>query len=89
MSTSKNTQATATAVKHPNNLSDYAMVYGGQVAGTLAMVLTWDDGLLQAFVAGCQGMVMGTILLAVGLTLIGQAPAVFKRIRNGEPLDCE
>ena len=65
------------------------MVYGGQVAGVMAMVLTWDEGLLQAFVAGCQGMVMGTFLLALGLVLIGRPPAVFIRIRNGEPLDPE
>jgi hypothetical protein len=72
---------------HPNNFSDYAMVYGGQISGVIAMVLTWDEGLLQAFVAGCQGMIMGTFLMALGLFLIGHSPAVFKRIWNGEPLD--
>lgn len=85
MSTSKN--APPPTVKHPNNLSDDVMVYGSQAAGIMAMALTWDEGLLQAFVSGCQGMVIGTLLLAMGLTLIGQTPAVFKRIRDGEPLD--
>lgn len=73
----------------PINLSDYAMVYGGQASGVVAAWAHFEasDGLLQIIVPGCQGMIMGTILLLVCLCLIGQPPAIVARIKNGEPID--
>jgi hypothetical protein len=63
------------------------MVYGSQVAGAMAFALNWDEGLLLAIVAGCEGLIMASFMLVLGLTMTGQPPAVFKRIWNGEPLD--
>lgn len=73
----------------PINFSDYAFVYGGQASGVVAALARFfaDDNLLQIIVAGCQGMLLGSILLLVLLVLIRKPPAIIARIRNGEPID--
>jgi len=71
----------------PINFSDYALVYGSQVCGLLAGVLTWEEGLLKAFIAACNGLLMGTFLLLIGLLIIRQPPALLNRVLQGEPID--
>lgn len=76
-----------TEYQTPINFSDYALVYGSQVCGLIAGLLKWEEGLLEAFIASCNGLLMGTVLLLVGLIIIRQPPALLNRVINGEPID--
>lgn len=71
----------------PTNFSDDALVYGSEACGLLAGYLSWGDGLVFAFVAACQGLILGAVLLFVGLMLVRQPPGIFYRLKNGEPID--
>lgn len=69
------------------NHSDYALMYGSYACAALGGYMKYDDGLADAFIGACNGMVMGAILITVGLHMIGKPPGFWYRLVRGERLD--
>lgn len=71
----------------PTNFSDFALVYGSKACGLIAAYQTLEEGWLEAIVAACNGLIMGSFLLLICLIAIKQPPGIVARVLNGEEID--
>lgn len=73
----------------PYNFSDDVLIYGSQVSAAVAALAAWlsDQSFVEIFIAVCNGMIFGALLLFAGLMLVGQPPGVWIRVKRGERID--